>query len=121
LKSDTPFIWDTVAQDSFEQLKALLVSISLLRLPDYHHDYTLYLVVSDSTIGMVLVQDNDDGTEHVAYYLSRILLDMETRYAYVEKLALASIHAVKIFRHYILLHTTMMISDYNAMTYILSC
>ena len=38
---------------------------------------------------MVLVQDDDDGNEYVIYYLSRNLLDLETRYAHVEKLVLA--------------------------------
>ena len=67
-----------------------------------------------------LVQDDDDGIEHVIYYLIRNLLDMETRYAYVEKLALAAVCFVQCFRHYILLRTTTVISDCNPMTYILS-
>ena len=69
---------------------------------------------------MVLVQDDDNGNEHVVYYLSRNLLDTETRYAHVEKLALAAVQAVQRFRHYILLRTVTMVSDYNPMTYILS-
>ena len=43
---------------------------------------------------MVLVQDDDDGNEHVVYYLSRNLLDTKTCYAHVEKLALAAVQAV---------------------------
>eukprot|EP00253_Pinus_taeda_P002987 PITA_02987 len=121
LKKDVPFHWDTVAQESFERLKGLLVSAPLLRPPNYHRDYTLYLAAADTTIGMVLVQTNDDDTEHVIYYLSRNLLDTETRYAHVDKLALAAVCAVQRFRHYILLHTTTVISDCNPMTYILSC
>eukprot|EP00253_Pinus_taeda_P018202 PITA_18202 len=69
---------------------------------------------------MVLVQDDDNGIEHVIYYLSRNLLDTKTRYAYVEKLALAAVCAIQRFRHYILLRTTTVISDCNPMTYILS-
>ena len=92
----------------------------MLRPPNYHRDYTLYLDDADTTIGMVLVQDDDDGTKHVIYYLSRNLLDMESRYAYVEKLALAVVCAVQHFCHYILLRTTTVISDCNPMTYILS-
>ena len=120
LKHDTPFLWDTTAQESFEHLKALLVSTPFLRPPNYHQDYTLYLAAADTTIGMVLVQDDDDGTEHVVYYLSHNLLDTETRYAHVEKLALAIVCVVQHFRHYILLRTTTVISDCNPMTYILS-
>jgi len=69
---------------------------------------------------MVLVQDDDDGTEHVVYYLSRNLLDTETRYAYVEKLSLAAVHAIQSFRQSIFLSTTTVISDCNPMMYILS-
>ena len=69
---------------------------------------------------MVLVQDDDDGDEHVIYYLSRNLLDTETRYAHVEKLALVVVQAVQRFCHYILLRTMTMISDCNPMTYILT-
>ena len=120
LKHDVPFHWDALAQESFERLKNLLVSAPLLRPPNYHRDYTLYLAATDTTIGMVLVQSDDDDIKHVIYYLSRNLLDTETRYAYVENLALAIICAVQCFHHYILLHTTTVVSDCNPMTYILS-
>lgn len=93
LKRYTPFHWDAIAQESFERLKGLLVSTLLLQPPNYHHDYTLYLAAADTTIGMVLVQDDDDGNEHVIYYLGCNLLDTETRYAYIEKLALAAVCA----------------------------
>jgi len=70
LKRDVPFHWDTLAQESFERLKNVLVSAPLLRPPNYHRDYTLYLATSDTTINMVIVQSNDDDIEHVIYYLS---------------------------------------------------
>lgn len=84
-----------MAKESFERLKGLLISAPLLRPPNYHYDYTLYLAAADTTIGMVLVQTDDDDTKNVIYYLSRNLLDTETRYAHVEKLALAAICAVQ--------------------------
>lgn len=120
LKRDVPFHWGTLAQESFENLKNLLVSAPLLCPPNYHWDYTLYLAAADTTISMVLVQSDDDDIEHVIYYLSRNLLDMETQYAYVEKLALAVVCAIQSFHYYILLCTTTLVSDCNPMTYILS-
>lgn len=93
-KCDTPFIWDDIAQRSFEQLKALLVSAPLLHPPNYHCDYLLYLDAPYSTIGKVLIQDDDDGFEHAIYYLSRNHLDTKTRYTYVEKLTLVAIQVV---------------------------
>ena len=56
--------------------------------------------------------------EHVIYYLSKSLLDSETRYSHVEKLALATVIVVQIFHHYILLHATIVLVDQNPMCYI---
>ena len=91
-----------------------------MRPTNYHHDFTLYLAAAFSTIAMVLVQDDDDKNEHVIYYLSQNLLDPETRYAHVEKLALVAVQAVQRFHHYILLRTTIVIFYCNPMTYILT-
>ena len=55
------------------------------------------------TIGMVLVQEDEQLQEHAIYYLSRNLIDVKIHYSHVEKLALATVHAVQRLRHYILL------------------
>jgi hypothetical protein len=83
--------------------------------PNYSRDYFLYLVASDYTIVMVLVQEHDSHDEHVIYYLSRSLTTTETKYLHVEKLALAAIQVVQHFRHYILLRKYALISNYNPM------
>jgi hypothetical protein len=69
LKKDVPFHWDEAAQCSFEALKHALTSTPLLRPPNYNKDFLLYLVVAESTIGMVLVQEDDLLKEYVIYYL----------------------------------------------------
>ena len=89
----------------------LLVNDPLLHPPNYHCDYSLYLTAKFSTISMVLVQDDHDGDKHVIYYLSPNLIDTETHYAHVEKLALVVVQVVQRFRHYILLRTVTVISD----------
>jgi len=45
---------------------------------------------------MVLVQE-DNGIEHPMYYLSHNLNYMESKYSYVEKLALAAVQAIQRF------------------------
>ena len=94
LKQDTPFVWDETAQLAFEALKKALLSAPLLRPPDYSRDFILYLAASESTIGVVLVQEDDKLVEHVIYYLSRALVGPELKYSHIEKLALATIYAV---------------------------
>jgi hypothetical protein len=77
LKKDTLFIWDERAQQSFDTLKKALVSAPPLKSPDYNRDYLFYIVVSKETIGMVLVQEDDELHEHVIYYRSQNLVDPE--------------------------------------------
>ena len=71
-------------------------------------------------IGMVIVQIDEHDQEHVIYYASKSLLDSESRYSHVEKLALATVIVVQEFCHYILLHTITVYVDSNPMYYILT-
>ena len=95
LKKDTTFCWDERAQESFDALKQALASAPVISPPDYSRDFILYVAASMETIGMVLVQEDEEIQEHVIYYLSQNLIDVEIRYSHVEKLALATIHAVQ--------------------------
>jgi hypothetical protein len=70
LKKGHNFVWDDTANKCFEDLKLSLTHTPLLFPPDYSRDYFLYLVASDSTIVMVLAQEDDSHDEHVIYYLS---------------------------------------------------
>ena len=103
LKEDTPFVWDEQAQNLFKELKSTLTNAPLLIPPNYNKDFLLYLAASNTTIGMVLVQNDDQQNEHVIYYLSKGLIGTEFRYTHVEKLALATVLVVQCLRHYILL------------------
>ena len=71
--------------------------------PDYSCDFVIYVDASMQTVGMVFVQDDEELHEHVIYYLSQNLIDVEIHYSHVEKLALATVHDVHHLRHYILL------------------
>ena len=83
-------------QNSSDALKESLIKASLMYAPDYQKDFNLYLATVDTTIAMVLVQE-ENGTKHPVYYLSRNLNDIERKYSYVEKLALVALQAVQRF------------------------
>ena len=57
-------------------------------------DFILYLATSESTIGVVLVQEDNKLIEHVFYYLSHALVGPELKYSHIEKLALVAVYAV---------------------------
>ena len=103
LKKDITFCWDEWAQDSFDAFKQALASTSVIITPNYSHDFLLYVATSTETIGMVLVWEDEELQEHVIYDLSQNLIDAEVYYSLVDKLSLATVHAVQRLRHYILL------------------
>ena len=71
-------------------------------------------------IGMVLVQEDEELHEHVIYYLSRNIIEVELRYSHVEKLSLDTIHVVQHLKHYILLHQTLVVAHINLFQSILT-
>ena len=60
LKKDTTFCWDEWAQESFDALKWALAFAPMIIPPDYSRDFLLYVAVSMETIGMVLVQEDEE-------------------------------------------------------------
>ena len=66
--------------------------------PDYTKDYSFYVAMYSTNIGMVMVQVDEHEQEHVIYYLSKSLLDSETHYSHVEKLSLDTVIVVHKFR-----------------------
>ena len=100
-------------------LKQALASALVISPPDYSREFLLYVATSMDMIGMVLVQEDKEVQEHVIYYLSRNLIDVEIHYSHVEKLSLATIHAVQRLRHYILLRQTLVVAHVNPFQFIL--
>ena len=111
LNKNTPLFWDDQAQRAFDNIKHALIHSPMIHPLDYSKDFLLYIATSATTISMVLVQENPDGQEHVIYNASKNLMDSETRYSCVEKLALAMVITVQKFCHYILLHTTTVLAN----------
>ena len=92
----------------------------MLSPPNYSCNFFIYVATYQETIGMVLVQEDEELQEHVIYYLSQNLIDAEIRYSHVEKLALATVHAVQRLRHYILLRQTLVVAHVNPFQFVLT-
>jgi hypothetical protein len=120
LKKDVPFYWDEATQCSFDTLKYALTTTHLLRPPNYNKDLLLYLVAAESTIGMVLVQEDDLFSEYMIYYLSQGLVRPKLNYSHIKKLVLVAVHAVQWFRHYVLFLKTTVIAVMIPLQYMLT-
>ena len=59
------------------------------------------MAAGDKVIGAVLTQETE-GKEYIITYLSRRLIDAETRYTFIEKLCLSLYYACTKLRHYLL-------------------
>ena len=120
LKKYVPFFWDEAAQRSFDALKHALTTAPLLQPPNYNKYFLLYMAFVESTIDMVLVQEDDLFSEYVIYYLSRSLVGLELNYSHIEKLALAAVHVVQQFHHYVMFRKSTVIVIVNLFQYILT-
>jgi hypothetical protein len=120
LRHDIPFHWDDHAQQSFDDLKEALSNAPLISAPDYNRDYILYVSASAVSVAGVLIQLGNDNREHFIYYVSKNLSGPPLKYKHEEKLSLAVVVAVQKLCHYILLHTTKVVTDSNPMQYLLS-
>ncbi|CAJ2654731.1 unnamed protein product [Trifolium pratense] len=101
LKKDDVFEWGTEQQKTFDDIKAYLSKPPTLMPPIRNKAMKLYIAASDSTIGSMLAQEDENGIEKAIYYLSRILNDAETRYSSIEKLCLCLYFSCTKLKQYI--------------------
>jgi hypothetical protein len=72
-------------QADFDQIMHYLSTLLVLRAPKSGEPFRLYIAASEDIIGAVLTQEFE-AKEHTITYVSRRLLDTETRYSFIEKL-----------------------------------
>lgn len=70
LKKEEGFIWEPKHQQSFDEIKRYLSKPTTLLHPMRNKSMKLYIVASESTVGSMLSQEDDDGIERAIYYLS---------------------------------------------------
>jgi ribonuclease HI len=97
LKNDTKFIWSSKCNEAFEQLKVLLTTAPVLAQPDIEKPFDVYCDASGSGLGCVLMQEG-----RVIAYASRQLCRHEEHYPTHDLELAAVVHALKIWRHYLL-------------------
>jgi hypothetical protein len=120
LKADVPYIWTATQQAAFELLKQRFATAPVLALPDFRKDFVLFTDASDYALGACLSQEDATGELRPIAYESRTLTPAERNYATHEKEMLAIIHALKVWRHYLLGSKTSVNSDHRSLTHFLS-
>ena len=119
LKVDQEFIWGEEQQLSVDEIKNYLTNPPVLIPPQQGKPFRLYLSTDGMVIGSALIQEFE-GKERVIYYLSRRLIDAETRYSAIEKLCLCLYFSCIKLRHYLLLAECTVICKDDVVRYLLS-
>jgi hypothetical protein len=113
LEKNKDFDWTEERQANFEELKKRLTSAPVLIQPDITKTFDIYCDSSRQGLGCVLMQDGK-----VVSYASCQLRKHEENYP-THDLELATIvHALKIWRHYLIGHRCEIYSDHKSFKYI---
>ena len=72
--------WTNECQVAFKCLKCLCSQTPILAYANYKKTFKLHTDASESSLGEVLYQKQDDNTEHVIVYASRTLSKSERNY-----------------------------------------
>ena len=111
LKGSKKFEWMDKCKQAFLGLKEHLGLPPLLSKPIEEVKLYLYLAVSEKAVSTALVKE-EEKVQWSVYYVSKKLLDVETRYPELEKLALALMVALRKLRPYFYAHPIEVLTSY---------
>jgi hypothetical protein len=113
LKKNKDFDWTEECQVSFDELKKRLTSAPVLILPDITKKFDIYYDASRQGLGCVLMQDGQ-----VVSFASHQLRKHEENYPTHDLELAAVVHALKIWRHYLIGHRCEIYNDHKSLKYI---
>ena len=118
LEKNIAFEWTQQCQGAFDHLRKCLMTTPILAFPDHSRHFMLDTDASDTGIGAILSQVQDDGGEAVIAYASRSLSRQEQRYCVTRRELLAVVEFIHHFRHYLLgVHFTLR-TDHGSLVWI---
>jgi hypothetical protein len=113
LRKDS-FGWNEKAEGAFQKLKEVMTNPPVLGLPDFSKSFIIECDASGEGIGAVLMQEG-----RPLAYISRGLKGKSLALSTYEKELLALVMAVRKLRHYLLGHSFKVITDQQALKYLL--
>jgi hypothetical protein len=113
LEKEKMFIWSEACQNSFDELRKRLTTTPVWVMPDIHKSFDIYCDASKQGLGCVLMQEG-----HMIAYVSHQLRKHEQNYPTHDVELSAVIHALKIWRHYLLSHRCQIYTDHKSLKYI---
>ena len=113
LKKEVKFVWSQKCEDAFHALRQHLTTAPVLAQPDSSKPFDVYCDASGTGLGCVLMQDN-----RVIAYASRALRPHEQNYPTHDLELAAVVHALKMWRHYLMGTHCNIFTDHKSLKYI---
>ena len=95
------FEWTEECQRSWEKLREMLMSDTILAYPQVNKPYKLFTDASKYCVAAILIQDSPEGVEKPVQYISKQLSEAQQRWPVVEREAYAVIYALRKLRPYL--------------------
>jgi hypothetical protein len=113
LKKDNKFVWTPKCEESFQIIKQKLTTAPVLTLPDIHQNFVIFCDASRQGLGCVLMQN-----EKVIAYASCLLKPHGQNYPTHDLELAAIVHALKIWRHYLIGNKCHIFTNHKSLKYI---
>jgi hypothetical protein len=113
LKKEAKFVWGQKCEDAFHALRQHLTTTPVLAQPDSSKPFDVYCDASGTGLGCVLMQDN-----RVIAYASRALRPHEQNYPTHDLELVVVVHALKMWRHYLMGTHYNNFTDHKSLKYI---
>jgi hypothetical protein len=113
LQKDHKFVWTEECETVFHTLRKLLTTAPVLAQPDIEKPFDVFCDVSKTGLGCVLMQEG-----RVIAYAFHQLRKHEINYLTHDLELAIVVHALKIWRHYLLGNVCNIFTDHKSLTYI---
>lgn len=113
LQKGVKFVWSKDCENAFQTLKQRLTSAPILAQPDTSRPFDVFCDASGIGLGCVLMQEG-----RVIAYASRALRVHEKNYPTHDLELAAVVHALKIWRHYLMGTRCNIFTDHKSLKYI---
>jgi hypothetical protein len=113
LEKDKRFEWTPTCEANFQELKNRLTTALILVMLDMEKPFSIYFDASGQGLGCVLMQDGQ-----VVAYASRQLRKHEVNYLTHDLELAVVVHALKIWRHYLMGKRCELYMDHKSLKYI---
>lgn len=119
LRKSSDGVWNEQCQEAFEKIQLYISKTLVLMPPHPGLPLLLYLMVIDTSTGVMLTQNVEVSyKEKAIYYVSRKFTDYESKYSALEKTCAALVGVTKKLRHYLLHYSVKLISRMDPLKYL---